>query len=79
MPDLWSSHDAQVLGGLAGDCRYKLGALVAVQDREPGELGGGRDEQVGGRGAVLPSVGEQGQDLHCAVLDGRGQVLRRHG
>jgi hypothetical protein len=43
---------------LAGDCGDEIELLVDVQDREPGEFGGGCDEEVGDRGgAVLASVG----------------------
>jgi hypothetical protein len=42
----WSGY-VQALGGLTGDLSYDVEILIEVQDREPGELGGRGDDQVG--------------------------------
>jgi hypothetical protein len=70
----------QAFQGLAGDLGDEVEVLVEVQHRQPGEFSGRRDDQIGyGRSTMLAPVGEQRQDLHGPVLDGRGQVLHRHG
>jgi hypothetical protein len=64
-----------LFGCLAGDGGDEFEVLVLVQDREAGKFGGGGYEDVRYRGdTVLLAIGEQGQDLHGAVLDDQCQV-----
>jgi hypothetical protein len=64
--------DVEALEGLASHRGNDLEVLVKVQDGQPGEFGSGGDDQIGYRWCpVLAAVGQQGQDLDSAVLDGR--------
>ncbi len=72
--------EMQPLELLAGHRGDEVEVPVVVENREAGQLGGRRDQQVGyRRRAVVSAIGEQLLDLDGAVLDGWRQVLNGHG
>jgi hypothetical protein len=65
--------------GLAGEFSDEVEVLVEVQDRQAGEFGGRRDQEVGYRGrAVLSAIGQEREYLNGPVLDGGCRVLDGH-
>jgi hypothetical protein len=64
---------------LSGDRGDGVEVFVDVEDGQPRELGGGRDDEVGNRRtAVLTPVCEQHLDFQRAILDLRCQILDWH-
>lgn len=70
----------EALDRLAGQFGDHLEVLVKVEDGQPGELSGGRDDHVSDRGcAVLPEVCQTQLHFKSSVLDGRCLVFHGHG
>lgn len=75
-----SVADSQPLDRLAGHLPDQVEVLVEMQDNQAGELSGSGDHEVRNTWRpVLAAVGEKKLDLDGAVLDGRREVLNRHG
>jgi hypothetical protein len=65
---------------LPGDLCDHLEVFAQVQDREPGEFGGGGDKEIGyRRSTVLSTAGERGEHHDGTILNRRSQVLDWHG
>jgi hypothetical protein len=70
----------QALHRLTGDFGDQVEVLIDVEDGEASQLGGGGYQEVRDRRRpVAALVGEEQLDFDGAVLDGRRQVLHRHG
>jgi hypothetical protein len=70
MTSVASAGVGQSDGGLSGYRGDGVEVFIDVQDGQTGKFGGGRDDEVGDRGAaVLATVSEEQLDFQRAVLN----------
>jgi hypothetical protein len=73
---LRSVNSIESFQGLTGNLGNELEVLVHVEHGQAREFAGCRYQEIRNRwGAVMSTVGQEGEQLDGAILDGRRQVL----